>query len=195
MNQLFVGTSFKHNFNIIETPQLESSESESEISSDEDMKKKKETIPELKKIRKKKPPKVTKFIKPVPVQPKTNQKRANIEDVFEKVTDDAKRIKLSYPPRDILEEQKPISLNVPEAPSISNETEPAGFGFIHPLNKPSEPEPKKDLRDEREEERLEREEVVAIPKKELDENRLSEKGDLVSFSIEETFLWVWLFVC
>lgn len=144
------------------------SESESEISSDDEVKKQKETIPDQVKVKKKKKVRtVPKFIRPMPAKQKgTQQKKATIEEVFEKIEEEreSKKIKLSYPP-------------VEEIQKISESQESStGFGFMHPVNRSPTPPPTVDVRNVMEEERLEKTEIICISLKELEENRIPEKG-------------------
>ncbi|KAL0271308.1 UNVERIFIED_CONTAM: hypothetical protein PYX00_008441 [Menopon gallinae] len=146
-------------------------ESESEISSDDEVKKQRETIPDRVKV-KKKVRTVPKFIKPMPArQGGTKQKKTSIEEVFEKIEEEreSKKIKLSYPPMEEIQKiSEPQETSQQDAPST-------GFGFIHPVNRSPTPPPVVDVRNEMEEERLEKPEIVCISLKELDENRIPEK--------------------
>lgn len=147
--------------------------SESEISTDEELKTQKEKIPEKHKLKKKTKIKVSKFLKPTPLTVQKT-KKAKFEEVFEKHLEEKepKKIKLSY-----------ITPTPDQVTSAGEKvTEPiassSGFGYIHPVKKTVDSELVKDVRDEREEERIEREPVACISEKELFENRISEKGKL-----------------
>lgn len=148
--------------------------SESEISSDEDIKQHIEKNLEKKKNKKKVKVNVSKYLKPAPVSlPKA--KKTLYEDVFEKPIEERepKKIKLSS--------IKPVSNPSNYVPKKADDCESAaiGFGFIHPPNKKEcLTEAKVDLRNEREEERLEKEEIECISKEELSSNQILEKGKM-----------------
>ena len=144
--------------------------SESEISSDEEVKDKKELIPKSFKVKKKSKINISKPLKiPPPVVQKT--KKTLFEEVFEKPYPEKETKKLKLSNITLISDQ----INQPGKTSLESQTT-VGFGFIHPAKKTIETEPIKDTRNEREEERLAKEEIICITDKELNENRITEKG-------------------
>lgn len=105
-----------------------------------------------------------------------NARKAKFEDIFEKLPEEkeSKKIKLGslvFPTEQALDKQ--------DSEIVKSNNDNTGFGYIYPTKTVTD-ETLKDVRDEREEEKLERDESVCISEKELTENRISEKGLLLS---------------
>ncbi|KAK6630989.1 hypothetical protein RUM44_003161 [Polyplax serrata] len=151
----------------IEAPQTSS---ESELSSSEESIQPKEILLRKNYIKKKPKIPLNKLFKPMP-KSSQNARKAKFEDIFEKLPEEkeSKKIKLGslvFPTEQALDKQ--------DSEIVKSNNDNTGFGYIYPTKTVTD-ETLKDVRDEREEEKLERDESVCISEKELTENRISEK--------------------
>lgn len=144
------------------------SESESELSSEED--RLRETIPDIK-PKPKKVMKRPKVMKPILQQPVVKARKTTFDEVFED-------------PKSVTESSKPKKAKLLKPSLTTKDSEEdhvaGGFGFIHPVTQSKEEQKAEepiDVRNEMEEERLEKQKIECITLEALSANRISEKGE------------------